>query len=636
MGELALRLMLAAGAAAMQPQMLGPAAGLYAASVVVAALFQRRGIWKSEVAALFAAADCAIIGSVLAATKTFDSFGFAALIPIFWARFKHQANWWTSIAGALALVGGSLAVRLSLPGMTEGIQALAVLGLGLVPIPEPQMTIVEPEFKLEDLVADYDEIELKLVEEPRRSDAELRATYKDLKNKFDILEGQSRRDRFANRALRAYLEAVDNPFSALAINLMDDCGAEGLTLYAMPPTKGRLVVQSVSGRVPEKVLTESFDAPGNISEGQLKHKLHQLTNALRDPHSMLTHGSVVLKNRGRVVGLVSLFHSNSRELDDCVAKAELAAESLGALMVLHMERQSLRRRAGMAELLHAAASAVDGATSLATLSERLIRDLWPLLDLDHLSINLIEEGAAKSLASDGADVDPLAPISFGFGPGLGGWLRSGAPELAMLDARTDLRLERDDAIRLRLGSIVIQPLGAASAPMGYFCATSHRVNGIGDEELSVLRAIAADLGRAMMRLARPRLQTEGLATPAEFRSALASADLGSLVQIEPLKINELREQTDVSAIETALRSLALRLKNSLPPGGVICRRETGSFAVLLRGWTEVEASRWANEAVTAASFIAVTSKDGRRLPLAVRARAAALPERVTNTPKVHA
>lgn len=629
MAELALRLMLAAAAAAVDPHMLGPAAGLYAASAVTAALFRRRGFWKPSAGALFAAADAAILAALMTATHTLDNFGFAALIPVFWTRWKHDAPRWTSVGAGLAVAGGAAAVRTGVPGMMEMAQAAGVLLLGLTPL--PSKALPEPEIRLEDLVAEYDEIELKLVEQPRPNESELRASYKDLKSRYETLERQSRHDRFASRAMRAYLDAVENPFSALAMNLMDDCGAEGLTLYAMPPTKGRLVVQSVSGRVPEKVLTESFDAPSNISEGQLKHRLHQLTNALREPHSMLTHGSVLLKHRGRVVGLVSLFHSVSRELDDCVAKAELAAEALGALLVLHMERQSLKRKAGMAELMHAAASAVDGAGDAETMSQRVIRDLWPLLDLDHLSINLLEKDGARCIASDGATVDPLEPMSFGFGPGLHGWLRSGAPELAMLDARSDLRLEREDAIRLRLGSVVVEPLGTASAPIGYLCATSHRTHGISEDELEVLRSVAADVGRAMLRVSRPRLQAEGLATASEFRAALTEAELGSLVQIEPLRINELREQTEAEAIDAALRSLALRLKNTLPPGGLICRRETGAFAVLLRGWTETEASKWANEAVTTASFIAVTAKDGRRLPLAVRAKAAALPKQV----KVH-
>ena len=630
MAELVLRLVLAAGAAAMQPQMLGPAAALYGTAAVLAFIAQRREMWPNNAAMVWAAADAGVLSAFLFRTGYLGNVGFLSLLPVFWARQKHRAPVWTSIGAAIAVAGVAAWMLAKVPPTDVLLQAACVLALGMIPVMQKP---TGSEILLADLIIEPErqEFELELAAPIiDHEDSETRIAFKELQSRYNEIELRSRRDRLSSRLLRTYLESVDAPYSALTNSLMDEVGAEGLTLYALPPTTSRLVVQSVSGRVPEKVKTEAFDAPAHMSEGQLKHKLHKLTHALREPNSMLTNGSVVLKYKGRVVGLLSLFHSNSRDLDRCIEKAELAAEAMGSLLVLHMERQSLRRQMKRLELMHAAAAVGDGADNLAALADRMVRELWPALDLDHLSIHLIEDGEAFALAKDGAVVDPLAALSFGFGPGLGGWLRSGAPELALFDARSDMRLEREEAIRLRLGSIVIEPLGPAGSPVGYLCATTHRVHAIGEDELEAIRGISADLGRAMTRLVQPTERTEGIATATEFRQAVADADFGSIIQIEPLRMEEMKANAEPAAIEAALRAFAIRIKNTLPSGGMVCRRETGAFAILLRGWAESEANRWANECVASASFIAVPTRDGsRKIPLAGRARAAALPNKTS-------
>jgi GGDEF domain-containing protein len=155
---------------------------------------------------------------------------------------------------------------------------------------------------------------------------------------------------------------------------------------------------------------------------------------------------------------------------------------------------------------------------------------------------------------------------------------------------------------------------------------THRVGGITEEEMAMLRIVAGEMGQAWARL-EPALAAEEphITTPAEFRQKIAAGRHGALVYLDVVKQDALVEKFGQPSFDKALREAAVRLKSLLPAGGFLCRRAEGDYVAFLPEQSEEAARRWAAQAVAAASLVPVTTPDGRaRIPMNLRAKVAVL------------
>jgi GGDEF domain-containing protein len=134
----------------------------------------------------------------------------------------------------------------------------------------------------------------------------------------------------------------------------------------------------------------------------------------------------------------------------------------------------------------------------------------------------------------------------------------------------------------------------------------------------------------MERLSHKEFVPGGMMTPKEFQRHVEGTPGGFLVYLEPLQPDELTRAFGRPAFATALRKYGARLNATLPAGGAVCRRSQGDYVVLLPPMSDDNARSWANDAAATASLIGVTTAEGSaNVPLAVRAKVAALGTRTS-------
>lgn len=600
-------------------------AAVFASYSLVLTLLERRDLRTASVSAGAAIFDAACIATVLAQAGVQETFGWLVLAPVFWASIKHGAN--PALIGPLAAGVGLAVANLFPAGITLslGIQAALIGAMGLLAGQNRQVIRVSsdaepthPAHQQED-----DDFEFTPATDPVPMEFfELRENFRALKDHAEDLERKGRRDRATSQLVTAYFEATEGPYAAIARKLCELTNAEGLTLYTISQLGSRMVVRSISGDVPDRLETASFEAPSGLGDGQIRHKVETLINSLKTGEEVRPHEVRLLKVKGRVVGMIAVFHHNQATLEESLRKADATLEIAGQLVWLQIERDEMARRLGEAELLYTVASTTSGSDTPSTLANRVVRELNETLDVDHLGVFLLDGEEAKLSCSAGRDVRTIDSMSFANGPGIKGWRSVGMPELDLLDAHSDMRLETSDAIRQRVGSYVVIPFGAGDEPDGFLTAATQRVNGIDAGALETLRIIAAEMGQAMSRIGKVVREPEGLATPKEIHEAIKSGT-GCLVYLEVLKRAELESRFGAPPIQMAIRKFANRIRAKLPSGGLLCRRDEGDYVAFLKTTDVNAATSWANEAIATASLIGISTPDGKsRIPLSLRAKAA--------------
>ncbi|MCW5937235.1 MAG: GAF domain-containing protein [Fimbriimonadaceae bacterium] len=583
-------------------------------------LLERRGMRNSGVAGLIAAADAAMIAFYMSEAKTLEHFGFLTLAPMVWAagRFEASATSVAPLVAAWILVGANLPQG---PGWTPMLlgQAVGVLAIGLIVRDKPRVVTVR-----ETVVAETGE-EPEGPPMPDGSaieDVELRESFKSLRDHARQLERRSRRDRFGLHLLSAAEAAAINPYETVAHILREHFEASGLTLFVRQPFGSTLVAMATAGDAPAHVRDASLELPRQGTELQARDRM--LATLGGDPDRANSPlALVLLHHQGRVVGAIAASDKNPTRLGLVHDQAREIADVLASTLATVAHREQVRRRAREAELLYEISCVTTGAETTLTLASRVVREVSEILDVDHVSLHLVEDGQDMVAASFGPRVETMEALSFAKGPGLAGWLGIGAPELALLDARIDARLPREESLRRRIGSLVVLPLEFGDAPFGYLAAMTHRQNGLSVDDLETLRIVAAETSQAVARLERKGVGPEGLATPSEFHTAVQEADRGYLVYLEVPRREQLVEAHGRTAVDFAVRKFASRLRASLPADGLMCRRPEGDYVAFLRSGDEAKARDWANGAVATASMVALTTPDGRaRVPLALKAKVA--------------
>lgn len=577
---------------------------------------EQKGLRNSGIAGFVAVLDAAFIAGTLAQIGELERFGFMVLAPLMWAtgRFGSDAASMTPLVAATVMVSSNFIEN---EGFTLPIM-LHTAGILLVGLLTNQAKVVLKETQ----------VPVEITKEVRVKDAaDMKAQegYRQLKEHVQDVEKKSRRDRVA---MRVYVSSSqsDEPMAAtMADTMVDACETAGAAVYYYDSQQRRMVAQAYSGLVPKSVRDLSFDVPSGLGDGQLKHQLEQRFMRLRDPDSPLQIGSVLLKDKGRLLGMVVLFDKSAVGLDTAVRIAGDAAEALGPMVSADRRKEDFARRLKETEILYGVASVGLGAETPRSLVSRVLRELGETIRLDHMAVFFVEGGEAIQITSFGAANRLFEDISFAGGTGLEGWQAIDCPEVYIPDALDDDRVEKAVSMKRRVGSYLMVPLEVSGRVYGFISAATHSANGIDSAKHGTLKAIADETSQAIARIENPGEDTGGVMVPTEFYAAVRGAGNGHLVYFDVLRRDENIDKFGRPAFDHALRKLTMRLRTKLPVGGALCRRDEGDYVAFLPTLDEAIARSWSNEATAMASMIGLTTPDGRaRIPLALRSKVALL------------
>jgi len=643
MFELIARVVLASGAMATagilgQPtfEVTWKAALFFAAYSYLLYMMGQRGLRNPGVAGLAAVADCGIIAVFLADLGLLADYGFVSAAPMVFAYARHKAN----AAMMAPLVASWLLIGANLFGGGNAftpvllVQALGVLVLGVVlsqirTAKENKKAAVKPAHTLETLMQEIKQPQSEPVptEEAVQVDAkdyhEFRESFRALTESARDLEKRGRKDRACVQLFESAVRQPTSPFAAVAASVQDLTGAEGVVLYTLSQSGDRLVVRSSAGNAEQPVLESEIAISRRSTDDEVEQQARTSIAALRDPSARTVFNCAALKLRGKLIGLLTFFHSNSIELEASFRRAKETSDFLSELVADQVTREDERRRMKEAELLYTVATTTIGAATPSSLATRVVRELWDAVRTDHVSVWAISGGEPTLLASEGTDLQIMQEIEFPLGKGVAGWLRSGTPVISIANARSDASIPSQEAVRRRIGSLLIVPLEFGAEPFGFLVATTAKPGGIDLGETETLRAVCAEMSQAIARMKAGSGGPEGLATPQEFFEIVRDGGEGHLVYLEVPGKEEIVEAFGKPAFEHAVRKFAVRLRSELPAGASITRRNEGDYVVFVTSNDEDYVSRWANDATALASLVGVRTPDGRsRIPLALRAKVA--------------
>jgi hypothetical protein len=590
---------------------------VFAAYSVLGYQLENRGMKNPGIAGFIAAADAAAIACMLAAAGRLDDFGFLVLAPCAYAAARY-GSLPTAMAplAAVSLLASSMLIQGKTPGPLLMAQAGAVLALGLL-LNHKRIVMT---FNRE-----MDPIEPLAAREP---DAylELRESYRQLKDLYRDLDGRNKIDRLCKQLYETRLAQGEGFYQRLGVKLRELTGTERLAIYTLAQFSNTMVVRAVVGDFPVSMQDAGLDVDLNQAAIVVRERMEEAVRAIVPPDARATTGTILLHHHGKLIGMLTLGHLNSYKAEEARRNAESVAPFIAALIVEELRSSAHECRLRETEVLYETAVTLAGAGTPTAMAARIVRELYPVLDVDHLSVFWLDGENSIQAAHAGMALRFLEAMSFTEGQGIKGWLGCGSPELAVYNVGDDSRCPSDQTLKLRINSFCAIPIQFTDQPFGYIAAATHRVGGIDLPTMGTLRTIAAEMGQAVSRLTFGVEATgEGLMTANEFQHFVTETGEGTMVVLETLRKDHLYDTFGKPAIDHALRRLALRMRAKLPQGGALCRRANGDFAAFLVGCDEPFASSWANEMAAVASMIGLKTPDGRaRIPLAVRAKVAKL------------
>lgn len=609
---------------------IGQVAALGGAFAVLVALLDRRSLRNPGVSGWVAVIDAAFLAFLAARFGYLTQFGFLVLAPCAYAAARHGSNpaAMAPIASAWILVAANLTTASTPSGPLLG-QALAVLVVGLL-LTQARivMTVTRP--------AAPEPTPQALSDGPEPiAYLELRENFRSLRDRYRELERKSRRERIATQLAEAAQGAGDSFEQRLAHRIREIVGSAGITLHTCAQFADAVVIRAASGDVPEPLKTVMFPIAKGLSEWQMRNRIEQAMMVAQEEDRRTLGATVLLKDRGLIVGALCLTDESRHRLDEAVARAEEAAPFVAALIQRELTDAQERRRLREIELLYAIATTSHGAESSANLAARVARDLDSLLNPAHLAIWFLDGDSAYSVAALGASYRLFESLDFDGLKGIPGWLASGAEEVHLFDTADDPRIDRIEALKRRVGSYALVPIDTGGSTIfGFLTIGANAAGAIDVKELESVRIVVAELAQALSRLEGAGQGPSGFATPREFQEAVARADRGSLITLEPLRLEQLIEQFGRPAVDMAFRKFVAKLRLTLPAGALLCRPSDGDWIVFLRDVDEPFARRWAAEATATASLAPLRTPDGsRRIPLGVRTKIAEIaPQNDLNRP----
>ncbi len=564
-------------------------------------------------AGAFALMDTIGLAICLGACGSIHSYGALLALPGLWAVTRFSAPLWLSAPGAAGVLVAAASTFSPSGFSPENYPALLtiLLSLGAASgglIPRRREVPVAPALDETVLKEGSDDI------------LELREAYRSLRDQYLLQDRKGRSGRMAKKVLEAAF--TNQPWQQLADSLCTELNLPGLRIYATSLGGSRLIWQASAG-----VCRDAIDGPTpapstSVGSRALKVKVDAMVASLKRPDRDESSTSVVIRDNGRVCGLIVLDADSDSQLAAAEERLHPAHSLLGQTFVHLAKRDDEARRSREAEILYSVVSLARGAANQKVIAERIVKDLKEVLPADSVTICMLRPGAPGVLAQAGKGIEPLNLYSFPQGAGWKGWLNSGSPELLLLDPAEDLRVSQEDAFRARVRSVCVLPLISEDKTIGWLAATSSRSGAMDESHLTTLRITTCELGPALAASTQPKaLVGSGLASPREFVQALKSIKDGVLVAVEVAAFDNLRRRFGAAALAQAVTRASRLLSAKAPPGSIICRKEEGSYVVLLRGLDQRQARSWANEVTASASVITLASPDGSsRLSLSLRAK----------------
>lgn len=591
---------------------------LVAAYAALAYRMDLRGVTNPGLRGFVAVADAFAIAFLATSAGLEGGFGFLVLAPCAYAaaRFGSQPAAMAPLAAAALLCAAASVGAPGAVGLEVLAQAGAVLGVGL--LLNHRRIVMTVTREIEPASAT-----------PHRAPEpegylELRENFRKLRDAYRDLERKSRRDRLVAQIQEVKLGRGERFLTRLAARIQELTGAQNVALYTVAAFAERLVLRTVTGDLPEALRSQAFEIDLERAPGQVRHSVGELASTLLSESDRAKVGHVVLTEGGAVSGMLVVGHERPGHLAEAIERAEELAPYVAALLRDQAGREQAERRLRETEVLYETAVASVGAETPLSLCARVAKRAPELFEADHFGVFLLEDGEAIAAAHSGRALRLLEEMKFEAGEGIEGWLAAGAPPLAMHDLDADPRCPPRAALKRRIHSFCLVPLRYGAEPCGFLTAASQVVGGVDVGDLEVLHTVAAELSHALGRLIEGASGPEGLVTPQEFQQAVEGAR-GALVRVEVLRHAELVERFGSPAVDQAMRVLARKLRDRLPLGGALCRRDGGNLVVFLRGMDAPFAQSWANEAAAHASLVPLSTPDGSEtVPLAVRAKAAEL------------
>lgn len=605
-------------AAAIWPDFTGPI-GWQVSIGFLALAFTAYGLEFKEkrnagASGIIAVVDAMYLATILAAQGSLDRYGFIVLAPMLWAtgRFAADAASMSPLVAATVMVSSNF---FGGDGFTIPV-LLHTAGIFVIGLLTNQAKVIVKETQIP-----YEVTKEVPVLDP--ATGRIKESYQSLRDHVQELERLSRRDRLSMKLWNSAHGATHSPLSAMAAKLSEEASVEGLILYSLDPAERRLVVANGTGRVPENLRDRAFEFPSGLGDAQIRHEMDKQMRSLRDSDRLVHLATVLLKHKGRPVGLVALFDPSRPAVEEAFTTVHELNEAMGGLVKQALDRDDERRRLRETELMYGVASVSLGAESRQNLIARVVRELSEAVTLDHLAVWLLDGTEATLVSSSGATNRVFEKMSFAQGPGVGGWLLTGAPEVVALDALEDGRIDRKESLLARVGSFVMFPLLGADGPIGFLTASTHSVGGIDRAKHETIRVIASELAQALNRLDTTKESAHGVMTPQEFANAVRAGGSGHFVYFEVPRRSELADEYGKPAVEAALKRITHRLRIRLPGTGGLCRRDEGDYVAFIPIQDTEQARRWANDTVGLLNGLNLATSDGRqKLPLTLRAKVA--------------
>ncbi|HWA81896.1 MAG TPA: GAF domain-containing protein, partial [Fimbriimonadaceae bacterium] len=452
---------------------------------------EEKGFKKGGVAGFFAIAESFILALFLAASGNLSDLGFLVLIPCVYAgaRFGSPMISMAPLAASALVAADSLHSKSGMPSPQVLIHAAGVLSVSLLlGFRRHHAGLALP------AVVEVDERTPQVVEDGM---LQLRENYRRLRDAYTDLERRSKKDKIAARIGRAQGFEGERFFAEICAALKELSRAEEIAIYTLAQFDEVMVVRSVSedypGELKDRTIEVDVDqAPIIIRE--------QAENALTALSAGAPVANILLIHHGKMLGMVCAIEPNRHRLEEIRKQLTEAAPYAAKAIDAEIEREARIRRVKELELLYEMTSITSGATTPPVLAGRTVREMHQSLRLDSSAISFIEEGEEIVLAKAGTKAQLLDCMSFAEGPGLEGWLATGAPELILFDVRQDQRCDPEESLRRRIGSFVLIPLWVGSEVTGYLSAATHAAGGIDLDQIATLRIVACEMSRALERL----------------------------------------------------------------------------------------------------------------------------------------
>jgi hypothetical protein len=276
------------------------------------------------------------------------------------------------------------------------LQMAAVLVLGLLMSAGPTRIV---------------EIEREVVTVENLEDRE---KYRQLRDAHLDLERKSRRSN-----LLADLEESRNGgeafFERLAGAIQRATGIGSVGIYSLAQFDDVMVVRGVAGNYGEQIQDASIAITLRQARDSITEKALKALTAMKPAMDGRTVSNVLLTDKGRIVGMIALVAQDPFTANQGRERIEEVSGTLCQWIVEFQRRESWRRRAQQAETLYELAIIQSGATTPEALADRVVSDLWEIIDADHIALWRIHDDHAVHMAQRG-----VATVAYSGGckPGL--------------------------------------------------------------------------------------------------------------------------------------------------------------------------------------------------------------------------